>query len=202
MTDDFDSLDPNVRWIVTEAQRSVPANAAARARLLDALRAEPVPARAMPIMAWLSGPRHVALPPFAATALAAGLVGIGVLGGLAINRDGRQTTTEQLPAVAVVHPQLPDSIAARTVRFVLIAPQASKVSVVGDFNSWDARATPMTSQGSDGTWAVYVPLEPGLHTYSFVVDGSHFVPDPSAPIAADDGFGHPSSVVLVRKPAL
>ena len=200
MTDEFESLDANVRWIVTEAKRPVPLDSVARARLLEALRAEPAPQGATPIMAWLTEPRRFALPPLAAAALAAGLVGIGVLGGLALNRDGRRA--EQLPAVAVVHPQLPDSVAARTVRFVLIAPQASKVSVVGDFNGWNAGATPMSSQNRDGTWTVYVPLEPGLHTYSFVVDGSHFVPDPAAPIAPDDGFGHLSSVVLVRKPAL
>jgi len=200
MTDDFDSLDQNVRWIVTEARRPVPVDVAARARLLDAVRAEPAPVRATPFMAWMSEPRRFALRPFAAAALAAGLVGIGVLGGLAINRDGRRA--EQRNAVAVVHPQLPDSVAARTVRFVLIAPQASKVSVVGDFNGWDSHATPMSSHSADGTWTVYVTLEPGLHTYSFVVDGSHFVSDPAAPIAPDDGFGHPSSVVLVRKPAL
>src|SRR5436189_5153316 len=120
MTDEFDSLDANVRWVVTEAQRPVTLDAGARARLLEALRAEPAPTRMFPITAWLAEPRRFSLPPFAAAALAAGLVGIGILGGLAINRDGRRA--EQLPAVAVVHPQLPDSIAARTVRFVLIAP--------------------------------------------------------------------------------
>jgi len=200
MTDEFDSLDANVRWVVTEARRPVAVDTAARERLLEALRAEPAPTRAMPLVAWLSEPRRFALPPLATAALAAGLVGIGVLGGLAINRDGRRA--EQPSAVAVVHPQLPDSVAARTVKFVLIADKASKVSLVGDFNGWDAHATPMTSQGADGTWTVFVPLQPGLHTYSFVVDGSHFIPDPAAPMAPDDGFGHPSSVVLVRKPAL
>jgi hypothetical protein len=199
MTDEFDSLDPQTRWVVTEARRPVTINAVARERLLEALRAEPAPSRAIPALAWLAEPRRFALPPFAAAALAAGLVGIGVLGGLALNRDGRRA--EQLPAVAVVHPQLPDSVAARTVKFVLIAPQAARVSVVGDFNGWDVRATPMVAQGKDGTWTAFVPLQPGLHTYSFVVDGSHFVPDPAAPNAPDDGFGHPSSVVLVRKPA-
>jgi hypothetical protein len=200
MTDEFDSLDPHVRWIVTEARRPVAIDAGARERLLEALRAEPAPSAASPLMAWLSEPRRFALPPLATAALAAGLVGIGVLGGLAINRDGRRA--EQQPAVAVVHPQLPDSVAARTIKFVLIAPQASKVSVVGDFNGWDASATPMSSSRSaDGTWTVFVPLAPGLHTYSFVVDGTHIVADPTAPMAPDDGFGKSSSVVLVRKPA-
>ena len=197
MTDEFDSLDPNVRWIVTEARRPVTMDAGVRERLLEALRAEPAPTHASPLMAWLAEPRRFSMPPIAAAALAAGLVGIGVIGGIAVNRDGRRA--EQLPAVAVVHPQLPDSVAARTVKFVLIAPQASKVSLVGDFNGWDARATPMSQQNRDGTWTVFVPLEPGLHTYSFVVDGSHFVPDPAAPIAPDNDFGKPSSVVLVRK---
>src|SRR5690348_98128 len=118
MTDEFDSLEPNIRWLVTEARRPVQLDAAARQRLLAALRAEPAPTAASPLVAWLSEPRRFALPPFAVAALAAGLVGISVLGGIAINRDGRRA--EQLPAVAVVHPQLPDSGAARTVKFVLI----------------------------------------------------------------------------------
>jgi hypothetical protein len=199
MTDEFDSLDPNVRWIVTEARRQVPADAAARRRLLDAIKAEPVPSREFGLVAWLSEPRRFSLPPFATAALAAGLVGIGVLGGLSYNRDGRPAAA-QLPAVAVGQPQLPDSVAPRAIKFVLIAPQASNVSLVGDFNRWDARATPM--KAADGTWTVFVPLQPGMHTYSFVVDGSHFMSDPTAPMAPDDGFGHRNSVVLVKRPAL
>jgi hypothetical protein len=199
MTDEFDSLDPNVRWIVTEARRPVPTDAAAHDRLIDAISAEPIPTRGLRLVTWLSEPRRFVLPPLATAALAASLVGIGVLGGLAINRDGRPAAG-QLPAVAAGQPQLPDSLAPRAVKFVLIAPQATNVSLVGDFNGWDAGATPMKT--ADGTWTVFIPLQPGLHTYSFVVDGSHFVSDPTAPIAPDDGFGHRSSVVLVRKPAL
>ena len=194
---EFDSLDPNVRWIVTEARRPVATDAAARDRLLQALRAEPAPARQPRLLTWLTEPSRFALPPLAAAALAAGLVGIGVIGGLANNRDGR-SAAEQLPAVAVGRPQLPDSIAPRTVKFVLVAPQAAKVSVVGDFNRWDTAATPM--KGADGTWTVFVPLTPGLHTYSFVIDGTHFMADPAAPVAPGDDFGRSSSVVLVRRP--
>jgi len=101
----------------------------------------------------------------------------------------------------VGHPQLPDSLAARAVKFLIVAPQATTVSLVGDFNGWDAAATPMSTRGPDGLWTVFIPLQPGYHTYSFVVDG-HFVTDPAAPIAPDDGFGHRNSVVFVRKPSL
>jgi 1,4-alpha-glucan branching enzyme len=100
--------------------------------------------------------------------------------------------------VVAGNPQLPDSLAPRTVKFVLVAPQAARVSLVGDFNGWDASATPLQAEGEKkGVWTVWIPLQPGLHTYSFVVDGDHFVADPTAPIAPDDGFGHRNSVVFV-----
>ena len=196
MSDELNSLDPYVQWIATEARRPVAIDPAARRRLFEALRAEPLPQRHSRSLAWLVEPGRFTLPPLATAALAAGLVGIGILGGLAMHRDGR-LSIEQPRAVVAGLPQLPGSIAPRAVKFVLIAPQAGRVSVVGDFNGWDMSATPMSTQGSDGTWTVFVPLQPGMHTYSFVVDGTHFVADPSAPIAPDDGYGHKSSVVLV-----
>lgn len=193
MTDDLKSLDPYVQWIVAEARRPIIVDAAARQRLLEALRAAPRPRRHR--FAWLLESRAFSLPPLATAALAAGLIGIGVIGGLLIHRDGRSAGQRQ--AEVAVKPQLPGSIAPRAVKFVLVAPKAARVSLVGDFNGWDVAANPMTTQGSDGTWTIYVPLQPGLHTYSFVVDGTHFVSDPGAPQAPDDGYGHRSSVVLV-----
>lgn len=204
MTDELNSLDPYVRDIVGEARRPVVVDPAARHRLIEALRLEPAPRRRSRVLGWLLEPRHPSLSPIASLALAAGLVGIGILGGLALHRDGR-LSTEQAQPVVVGTPQLPDSGAAHAIKFVLIAPQAARVSLVGDFNGWDPAATPMLAQrGTDGggTWSVYVPLQPGLHTYSFVVDGTHFVSDPAAPIAPDDGYGHRSSVVIVRGSSL
>ena len=195
MSDELDSLDPYVRWIASEARRSVAVDPAARTRLLEAIRSEPAPPRRGHVFAWLLEPRQLVLPPLAAAALAAGAVGIGILGGLAIHRDGRPSAAQPSSAAAAIT-QLPDSITPRTIKFALIAPQASHVSLVGDFNGWNASANPMIAHGA-GTWTVFVPLNPGMHTYSFVVDGSHFVADPAAPIAPDDGYGHRSSVVLV-----
>jgi hypothetical protein len=192
MSDDMDRLDPYVEWIATEARRPVSIDPAARQRLLDAIRAEPAPQRSGRVLAWLVEPRRFVLPPIAAAALAAGLVGIGILGGSTINRDGRQST--ERPPADVASPRLPDS--ARAVKFVLIAPQAARVAVVGDFNGWDAAATPAVRE-KDGTWSTYIPLRPGRYVYSFVVDGTHFVSDPAAPIAPDDGYGQKNSVVVV-----
>jgi hypothetical protein len=198
MSDELESLDPYVQWIASEARRPVVVDPSARVRLMDAIRAEPRPERQPRVLRWVLEPRSITLPPLATAALAAGLVAFGILGGLALNnRDGRSSTDQRLAEVAG-DPRLPASSTPRVVKFVLIAPKAARVSVVGDFNDWNAGATPMTNQGTDGAWTVFVPLEPGLHTYSFVIDGTHFVPDPTAPVAPDDGYGHQSSVVVVR----
>lgn len=42
-------------------------------------------------------------------------------------------------------------------RFAVWAPNAERVSVVGDFNAWDAARHPMQPQASSGVWACYVP---------------------------------------------
>jgi len=74
------------------------------------------------------------------------------------------------------------------------------VALVGDFNDWNAAATPMARTPTGGTWSVALPLKPGRHVYAFVVDGVNgvqWVTDPGAPLAPADGFGTPNSVVLV-----
>lgn len=56
-------------------------------------------------------------------------------------------------------------------RFVLWAPNARAVSVVGDFNGWDGAATPMEKLDG-GVWAAFVPgLETGA-LYKYCVTGA------------------------------
>jgi 1,4-alpha-glucan branching enzyme len=43
------------------------------------------------------------------------------------------------------------------VAFAVWAPNASAVSVVGDFNEWDGRRMPMRRRGSTGFWELFVP---------------------------------------------
>jgi hypothetical protein len=80
--------------------------------------------------------------------------------------------------------------------FSIRAPGAAQVSLVGDFNQWDAGVTPLEPVGDGQTWAVELALPPGRHVYAFVVDGK-IVPDPAAPRAADDDFGVPNSVAII-----
>ena len=82
----------------------------------------------------------------------------------------------------------------KAVPFTLMAPQASSVALVGDFNDW--KPMPLV-KNSAGAWETRVRLAPGQYNYVFVVDGSRWVVDPAAPKNAADDFGSPNSVVTV-----
>src|SRR5262245_13400832 len=84
----------------------------------------------------------------------------------------------------------------QVVRFVLRAPEASRVSLVGDFNGWDKAAAPMQREDS-GMWVVSLPVTHGRHVYAYFVDQERWVSDPHAPLAPEDGFGVPNSVIVV-----
>jgi 1,4-alpha-glucan branching enzyme len=43
------------------------------------------------------------------------------------------------------------------VHFAVWAPNADRVSVVGDFNMWDGRVHPMRRLGASGVWEIFVP---------------------------------------------
>ncbi|OXI64490.1 1,4-alpha-glucan branching enzyme [Burkholderia sp. AU28863] len=48
------------------------------------------------------------------------------------------------------------------VRFAVWAPNAQRVSVVGDFNGWDGRRHPMRLRRPSGVWELFVPgIDPG-----------------------------------------
>ena len=89
------------------------------------------------------------------------------------------------------------AVAGEPVTFALRAPGATSVAVAGDFNGWDAAATPMIHAGSGDLWIARVTVPRGMHLYSFVLDGGEWRPDPSAPLAPDDAFGGRNSVIVV-----
>ena len=43
------------------------------------------------------------------------------------------------------------------VLFATWAPNAERISVVGDFNNWDGRCKPMRSRGDSGIWELFIP---------------------------------------------
>lgn len=55
------------------------------------------------------------------------------------------------------------------VHFVVWAPNASRVSVIGDFNNWDGRQLPMRSLGASGLWELFLPGQGSGTIYKFEV---------------------------------
>jgi 1,4-alpha-glucan branching enzyme len=59
------------------------------------------------------------------------------------------------------------------VGFAVWAPNAKRVSVIGDFNAWDGRRHPMRVHPSCGVWEIFVPeIGPG-DVYKFEILGAH-----------------------------
>jgi len=193
--------DPYVDWIAREAKRPVTVDAMAVQRVMERVRQEALPVRRPARWRWLVAPRSLPLSPLVGAALAAGLIGIGVFFGHNIDRGGQNRTGGPEAFADTNSPRSPSSDSVRVIKFVLVAPHAATVSVVGDFNNWDAQATPMTRTPTGGTWSVALKLPAGRHVYAFVVNGangtSQWVADPTAPLAPEDGLGAPNSVVLV-----
>jgi 1,4-alpha-glucan branching enzyme len=55
------------------------------------------------------------------------------------------------------------------VRFVVWAPSAQRVSVVGNFNGWDGRTNPMRVRGGCGVWELFIPNLGAGDLYKFEI---------------------------------
>ncbi len=132
---------------------------------------------------WARTPKTLRLSPLAGTLALAAALAILVLA-----RSGNMAGSPELPE--------PAGAQRATTRFVLVAPQAGTVAITGDFVNWDPQGVPLRSRG-DGVWTADVPLEPGVHHYVFIVDGTKWQPDPNAAMQVDDGFGQRNSVIVV-----
>jgi 1,4-alpha-glucan branching enzyme len=64
----------------------------------------------------------------------------------------------------------------RGVAFAVWAPAADRVSVVGNFNGWDATRHPMRLLGASGVWEIFIPelREGELYKYAITHSGHEF----------------------------
>jgi len=187
--------DERLDAAVRELKRPVPGERSAREAVLERLRAEPTRGGGgfRSAWSWLVRPRRIPVSPLGAVAGAATLVIVVALAG---RTGGPRRDPPRLATVAA--PAVSPEAGVRPVRFVLVAPEAATVFLVGDFNDWDPRATPLVRTDPGGVWTAAVPLGPGLYQYSFLVDGHIRAGEVDAPRAPGDEFGSESSVVLVK----
>ncbi|MBY5829690.1 1,4-alpha-glucan branching protein GlgB [Rhizobium leguminosarum] len=89
------------------------------------------------------------------------------------------------------------------VRFAVWAPNARRVSVVGDFNAWDGRRNPMRLRQSAGVWEVFIPrLAPGERYKFEIVDAQGTcLPQKADPVArASEAAPSTASIVASSTP--
>ncbi len=93
------------------------------------------------------------------------------------------------------HPTEHEGVAG--VRFAVWAPNAQRVSVVGDFNDWDGRRHAMRARGSTGVWEIFAPGVVEGASYKFEIRSRDGV---LQPLKADPiGFGaeHPPETASI-----
>ena len=221
MTTSGEGMDDAFDLRVAGALRSgVTSTAEARDRVMRAVRAAPAPVRGagddetVAEIAPLGRSRPFWRSPAFGLLAAASIAGVialvravGVEGPIpdvpgqrpvaAARRSVTASETVVAPAAAGARNTALADAGARTARiqFVLVAPGAARVAVVGDFNDWNPAAAPLSAAG--GVWSGQLDVPVGRHDYAFVVDGERWVRDPNAPQAPADEFGAGYSVLVV-----
>jgi len=80
--------------------------------------------------------------------------------------------------------------------FVLHAPKAGNVYVLGDFNGWKKTETSKLSRYDDESWAAHLNLKKGRYRYKYLVDDK-WVSDPSNPEKESNIFGSFDSILTL-----
>ena len=179
--------DTSIARLIETLKEPVRLDPALDNRVMAEIERLPAPraSDSVPLATWLRR-RTIRLSPIGAAGLAAGIAAVVLIGSSIARPTGA--------------PEPPQSVnlsrSTQMTQFVLVEPSANSVAVVGDFNDWNAAATPLRREAGDGVWWVALPLSPGRYRYAFVVDGTEWRGDPNAP--AEDEFGRPSSVVSIE----
>ena len=68
------------------------------------------------------------------------------------------------------------------VNFAVWAPNASAVSVIGEFNNWDGNAHPMNNNAFSGFWEVFVPGVAEWATYKYLIKNGNNALEKTDPV--------------------
>ena len=99
------------------------------------------------------------------------------------------------------HPMVIDEVSG--VAFAVFAPNALRVSVVGDFNSWDGRRHAMRVRGK-GYWEIFVPEAKPGNKYKYEIMGQHgrMLPLKSDPLALAAELRPQTASIVVNRDAI
>jgi hypothetical protein len=192
--------DSFIDEIASELRRPVRLDPQFDARVMEAIEApDVIPLRRSFPRPWILRPWTISVSPLAALSVAAAIAGFVLLGvwrGGAPAPSVADESRSSAPLVNVMNAPRAEEHAVQTHQFLIVAPDAKKMVVVGDFNYWDGSRTPMTRLNAAGLWSVTVPLVVGRHEFQYVQDDTLRLNDPTLPQSSSD-FGSPNSVVTV-----
>ena len=84
----------------------------------------------------------------------------------------------------------------KKVEFTFHAPEARKVYLAGEFNSWDTQLLPMKKDKS-GVWKIEIKLSPGRYEYKLFAD-NRWVEDLPGKELVSNPFGTRNFVIWVK----
>jgi len=128
------------------------------------------------------------------TLLAFGVLGVAAVVGLLIGFVAANQAPKEAIARGIQLMPVRTEDGRQEVPFALVAPNATDVSVLGDFNLWEPTA--LSDPDGDGVWRTSMFLPPGRYEYAFVIDGRWWGQDPLADECVRS-FGEYSSVRYV-----
>ncbi len=196
-----DDFDPFIAEIARELRAPVSIDARFDERVMAALEPAVIPITVhRSARPWYRRTFNFSVSQVAGLAAAAALVGVVTMKAAKPGAEEAATVAVQqdsAPALQPVADFTRDPSALELQQFLLIAPNATSVSLVGDFSDWDASRFKMERVSDDGAWSITVPLPPGRYEYQFEVDGKLRITDPTRPQTSSD-FGSANSVITVE----
>ncbi len=82
-------------------------------------------------------------------------------------------------------------------RFVIYRPDVKQVEITGSFTDWEK--LPMQKIGTSGYWELTLSLPEGEHKFTYILEGTKRVADPTIPAREQDDFGGQNSILQVRR---
>ncbi len=91
------------------------------------------------------------------------------------------------------HDQTAQQISSMPYRFVIYKPDAGRVEIAGSFTGW--KRIPLERLSTSGYWEITLRLKPGEHSFTYILDGSRKMTDPTIPAGEPDDFGGQNSIL-------
>lgn len=83
-------------------------------------------------------------------------------------------------------------------KFLFRFPDAKTISLVGDFNNWDANQNIM-KKNDDGIWSVDVEINYGYYRYKYLIDSLFLLNDPFANMYIPGDNGELYSLLIINE---